>query len=93
MIHGGGHVTLSRRDVRPKQTQLLMRNGRLPVSIDYSLYPEVNIVEGPMTDVCDGLQLVRNTLPQMTLKYPDLKIDGENFIFVSWSTGGLSRCP
>ena len=88
MIHGGGHVMLSRRDVRPKQTQLLIGNGRLPVSIDYRLCPEVNIVEGPMTDVCDGLQWVRNTLPQMNLKYPDLKIDGENVIVVSWSTGG-----
>lgn len=79
---------LSRRDVWPKQTQLLIGNGRLPVSIDYRLCPEVNIVEGPMTDVCDGLQWVRNMLSQMNLKYPNLKIDEENVIVVSWSTGG-----
>ena len=55
MIHGGGHVMLSRKDVRSKQTQLLLENGRLPVSIDYRLCPEVNINDGPMTDVCDAL--------------------------------------
>lgn len=88
MIHGGGHVMLSRKDVRSKQTQLLLANGHLPVSIDYRLCPEVNIIDGPMTDVCDALQWVRNTLPQMDLKYPGLKIDGEKVIVVGWSTGG-----
>ena len=79
---------LSRRDIRPKQTQLLLENGRLPVSIDYRLCPEVNIVDGAMTDVCDALQWVRSTLPQMNLKYPGLKVDGERIIAVGWSTGG-----
>jgi hypothetical protein len=34
MIHGGGHIMLSRKDIRAKQTQLLLENGLLPVSID-----------------------------------------------------------
>ena len=88
MIHGGGHVMLSRKEVRSKQTQLLLENGRLPVSIDYRLCPEVNINDGPMTDVCDALEWVRNALPQLDLKYPGLNITGEKVIVVGWSTGG-----
>ena len=88
MIHGGGHVMLSRKDIRPKQTQFLLENGRLPVSIDYRLCPEVNIIDGPMTDVCDALQWVQKVLPQMDLKYPGLKITGDRVIVVGWSTGG-----
>lgn len=88
MIHGGGHVMLSRKDIRAKQTQLLLDNGRLPISIDYRLCPEVNIIDGPMSDVCDALQWVKTTLPQMDLKYPGLKIDVEKIVVVGWSTGG-----
>ena len=88
LIHGGGHVMLSRKDVRSKQVQLLLDNGCLPISIDYRLCPEVNIVDGPMTDVCDALDWARNTLPQMSLKYPGLKVDVEKIIAVGWSTGG-----
>ncbi len=88
MIHGGGHVMLSRKDIRARQTQLLLDNGRLPISIDYRLCPEVNIIDGPMSDVCDALQWVKTTLPQMDLKYPGLKIDVEKIVVVGWSTGG-----
>ncbi len=79
---------LSRKDVRSKQVQLLLENGRLPVSIDYRLCPEVNIIDGPITDVCEALKWAQKTLPQKDIKHPGLKIDGEKVIVVGWSTGG-----
>ena len=88
MIHGGGHIMLSRKDVRPKQTQHLLKNGYLPVSLDYRLCPEVNLVDGPMMDVCDALQWARKTLPDLSLRYPGLRIEGDKVVVVGWSTGG-----
>ena len=88
MIHGGGHIMLSRKDIRQKQTKLLLDHGLLPVSIDYRLCPEVNIIEGPMADVCDALQWARFQLPAMKLNCPELRIDGEKVVVVGWSTGG-----
>lgn len=75
MIHGGGHTMLSRRDIRPRQTQLLLKNGYLPVSVDYRLCPEVNIIDGPMADVLDALQWVREVLPTVDLEMPGLQLD------------------
>ena len=77
---------LSRKDIRPKQTQLLLDNGLLPVSIDYRLCPEVNLLEGPMTDVCDALEWARHQLP--ALKRPGVEVDGDKVVVVGWSTGG-----
>jgi acetyl esterase/lipase len=54
MIHGGGYMMLSRRAVRPAQTKHLIANGFLPISIDYRLCPEVNIIDGPKSDVKNG---------------------------------------
>ena len=89
MIHGGGHVMLSRKDVRPKQVKLLLQKGLLPVSIDYRLCPEVNILEGPMTDVCDAFRWAREQLPSATLKHTGgFAIDGSQVVVVGWSTGG-----
>jgi len=88
MIHGGGHVMLSRKDIRPMQTQLLLDNGLLPVSIDYRLCPEVNLLQGAMMDVCDALQWARHELPSLNLGCPGLQIDGERVVVVGWSTGG-----
>ena len=88
MIHGGGHIMLSRKDIRQKQTKLLLDHGLLPVSIDYRLCPEVNLIEGPMTDVCDALRWARFQLPAMELSCPGLRIDGEKVVVVGWSTGG-----
>ena len=79
---------LSRKDIRPRQTQLLLDNGLLPVSVDYRLCPEMNIIEGPMTDVCDALRWARYTLPQLELKCPGLQVDGESVVVIGWSTGG-----
>jgi acetyl esterase/lipase len=88
MIHGGGFVMLSRKDVRPKQTSMLLDKGFLPISIDYRLAPEVNILEGSMVDVCDAMQWARYTLPYLALKRPDVQISADDLVVVGWSTGG-----
>ncbi|KAI1407386.1 hypothetical protein F5Y13DRAFT_131466 [Hypoxylon sp. FL1857] len=88
MVHGGGHVMLSRKDIRPKQTQILLDAGFLPVSVDYRLCPEVNLLEGPITDVRDALNWARNTLPSISRKRSDVRIDGSRVVAVGWSTGG-----
>ena len=88
MIHGGGHVMLSRRDVRPEQTKMLLDAGFLPVSIDYRLCPEVSLLDGPMNDVRDALRWARYTLPSLTLSRPDIQPDGDQVVTVGWSTGG-----
>ncbi|KUL81855.1 hypothetical protein ZTR_09738 [Talaromyces verruculosus] len=88
MIHGGGHVMLSRRDVRPKQINLLLEAGFLPVSIDYRLCPEVSLLEGPMHDVREGLRWARYTLPSLELDRSDIRPDGDQVVAVGWSTGG-----
>ncbi|KAI0835815.1 hypothetical protein F5Y06DRAFT_275458 [Hypoxylon sp. FL0890] len=88
MVHGGGHVMLSRKDIRPKQTQILLNAGFLPISVDYRLCPEVNLLEGPMADVRDALNWARNTLPSIARKRSDVRIDGSRVVAVGWSTGG-----
>ena len=89
MIHGGGFVMLSRKDVRPKQTRMLLDQGFLPVSIDYRLAPEVNIVDGSMSDICDALQWANYTLPTLSNRQrPDVQISNRNVVIVGWSTGG-----
>jgi acetyl esterase/lipase len=88
MIHGGGHIMLSRKDIRPRQTRLLLERGLLPVSVDYRLCPEVTLTEGPMTDVCTALGWVRNALPNLPTSRPDVLPDGSKVVVVGWSTGG-----
>jgi acetyl esterase/lipase len=88
MIHGGGHIMLSRKDIRPEQTTLLLNKGFLPISVDYRLCPETTIREGPMVDVVDALAWIRNVLPKLALKRQDVLVDGERVVSVGWSTGG-----
>jgi acetyl esterase/lipase len=88
MIHGGGHVMLSRKDIRPKQTQLLLDRGLLPVSVDYRLCPEVTLTEGPIRDVCTALQWARERLPTLPLQRSDIRPRGDKVVVVGWSTGG-----
>ena len=87
MTHGGGHVMLSRKDVRPKQTQTLLEAGFLPVSIDYRLCPEIALLDGPMHDVCSALKWARHTLPSLPFKRTDNCTNGEQVVAVGWSTG------
>ncbi|KAK6079050.1 beta-ketoacyl synthase domain-containing protein [Seiridium cupressi] len=90
MIHGGGHVMLSRKDVRPEQVRWLLRDGFLPVSIDYRLCPETTLLEGPLTDVADALSWARSTLPKLgTLQRADIVPNGDRVVAVGWSTGGM----
>jgi acetyl esterase/lipase len=79
---------LSRKDVRPSQTQLLLDAGFLPVSVDYRLCPETTLLEGPMLDVRDSLEWARTTLPKLTLQRPDVRVSGDQVVAVGWSTGG-----
>ena len=79
---------LSRNDVRPEQTQLLLRSGFLPVSIDYRLCPEKTIIEGPMADVADALAWIRNALPRLSLTRADVRVNAEKVVCIGWSTGG-----
>jgi acetyl esterase/lipase len=88
MIHGGGHVMLSRKDIRPLQTELLLDNGLLPISIDHRLCPELDLIKGPMTDVCSALEWARNVLPTLELERSDIQADGTKVVVIGWSTGG-----
>lgn len=88
MIHGGGHVMLSRQDIRPRQTQMLINRGFIPISIDYRLCPEVTLFEGPMTDVADALAWIRTRLPKLRLSRSDVRVDGNLVAAIGWSTGG-----
>ncbi|RYP44065.1 hypothetical protein DL768_009434 [Monosporascus sp. mg162] len=88
MIHGGGHVMLSRKDIRPAQTRMLLAAGFLPVSIDYRLCPETTLPDGPMQDVCDALAWARAILPGLLLRRRDVRADGGRVVAVGWSTGG-----
>lgn len=89
LIHGGGHVMFTRKEVNLKQIKLLHEAGFLPVSVDYRFVPELNIIDGPMNDVCEALGWVRFALPDLapTLA-PGLEADGDKVVAVGWSTGG-----
>ncbi|KAF7172379.1 hypothetical protein CNMCM5623_004587 [Aspergillus felis] len=88
LIHGGGHIMLSRKDIRPQQTRMLLDSGFLPVSVDYRLCPETSLTEGPMRDVRDALVWARRTLPTLALKRSDIRPNGDQVVAVGWSTGG-----
>lgn len=87
MIHGGGHMTLSRKAIRPFQTAFLLAHNILPVSIDYRLCPEINLVNGPITDVCDAYAWVQTKL-QAVVRSKGIRIDEKRTVVIGWSTGG-----
>ncbi|KAK5991527.1 Non-reducing polyketide synthase ascC [Cladobotryum mycophilum] len=87
MIHGGGHMTLSRKAVRPPQTNFLLANGIFPVSLDYRLCPQVNVLDGPMTDVRDACAWVQKDLAQI-MASRGITIDPSKYVVIGWSTGG-----
>ncbi|PNP44319.1 hypothetical protein TGAMA5MH_03925 [Trichoderma gamsii] len=87
MIHGGGHLTLSRKAIRPAQTSYLLAHGILPISLDYRLCPQVNILDGSMTDVRDAYIWARKDLP-LLMQARGIKVDASKIVIVGWSTGG-----
>ncbi|RYP07339.1 hypothetical protein DL764_002555 [Monosporascus ibericus] len=87
MIHGGGYVTLSRRALRPAQTRYLISRGLLPVGIDYRLCPEINVIQGPIADVCDAYRWAREELPGIASR-AGMHVDPERVVVIGWSTGG-----
>ncbi|KAL8820375.1 MAG: hypothetical protein Q9223_001397 [Gallowayella weberi] len=87
MIHGGGYMTLSRIAVRPCQTQFLLDNGILPVSLDHRLCPQVNIIDGPMADVRDAVAWARYELPEIAMIH-GISVDTSKIAVIGWSTGG-----
>ena len=87
LLHGGGFMTLSKKAVRPHQIQFLLDNDILPVSLDYRLCPEINLIDGPITDVRDALLWARQELPAITRRQ-DYTIDPGRIVVIGWSTGG-----
>ncbi|KAI1877313.1 hypothetical protein JX265_003321 [Neoarthrinium moseri] len=88
MIHGGGHFMLLRKDICPSQTRMLLAARFLPVSVDYRLFPETTLLDGPMQDVCDALAWARSVLPTLSLRRAGIRADGTRVFAVGWSTGG-----
>lgn len=87
MIHGGGFMTLSKAAVRPAQIRFLLAKGVLPISLDYRLCPEINIIDGPMSDVRDAVAWARSVLPKISLSYC-VKVNINKVAVIGWSTGG-----
>ncbi|KAK4203201.1 conidial yellow pigment biosynthesis polyketide synthase [Triangularia verruculosa] len=88
MIHGGGHMTLSRKSIRQGQLEWLHANGFLPVSIDYRLCPEVNLIDGPMADVLSAYQWCKNELPNIAEGQGFGRADASKVVAIGWSSGG-----
>ena len=88
MIHGGGYVTLSRKAVRPNQTSFLLARNILPVSIDYRLCPEINLIDGPIEDVGDAYTWIKTGGLQRAVRSRGIQIDVEKTVVIGWSTGG-----
>ena len=80
-------MTLSRKAIRPAQTRHLLTNGFLPVSIDYRLCPEVNLIDGPIADVLDAYRWARIDLPRVAAQF-GFAADPTKLVVVGWSTGG-----
>lgn len=80
-------MTLSRKAIRPLQTAFLLAHNVLPVSIDYRLCPEINLIDGPIRDVCDAYAWVQTGL-QAVVGGKGILIDEKRIVVIGWSTGG-----
>ncbi|KAJ0165997.1 Conidial yellow pigment biosynthesis polyketide synthase [Colletotrichum tanaceti] len=87
LIHGGGHLTLSRKAVRTAQIRFLLASGILPVSVDYRLCPQVNVIDGPVADVRDACGWLQCDLPGI-MAAKGFAVDMSRYVVVGWSTGG-----
>ena len=80
-------MTLSRKAIRPLQTAFLLAHDVLPVSIDYRLCPETNLIDGPIRDVRDAYAWAQTDL-QAVVSGRGIKIDERGIVVIGWSTGG-----
>ncbi len=80
-------MTLSRKAIRPYQTASLLAHNILPVSIDYRLCPEINLIDGPIADVCDAYAWAQTGL-QAVVRSKGILIDEKRIVVIGWSTGG-----
>lgn len=80
-------MTLSKKAVRPHQIKFLLDKGILPVSFDYRLCPEINLIDGPITDVRDALLWAQQELPTV-VSGQGYVIDSDRIVVIGWSTGG-----
>ena len=82
-------MLFTRKEVDLKQISILHADGFLPVSVDYRLCPELNIINGPMNDIAEALRWSRFHLPSLAPSLAHgLQADGEKVVAVGWSTGG-----
>lgn len=81
-------MTFSRKEVRPWQTKHLLDRGMLPVSLDYRLCPEINLVDGAMTETCDAMGWARSELPKMA-RSAGVLVDPYRIVAIGWSTGAM----
>ena len=87
MIHGGGHMTLSKKAIRPFQTAFLLAHNILPVRIDYRLFLEANLRNGPIADVCSAYAWLQRCL-RAFVKGKGVSVDVEKIVVIGWSSGG-----
>ena len=80
-------MTLSRRAIRPLQTEFLLNHGVLPVSLDHRLCPQVTLPNGPMKDICHAVSWARNALPEL-VRDVGIEVDTTHLAVIGWSTGG-----
>ncbi|KAL9625614.1 MAG: hypothetical protein Q9160_000327 [Pyrenula sp. 1 TL-2023] len=88
IIHGGGHILLSRTAIRPRQTFFLLESGFLPISIDYRLAPESSILTGAMVDVRDAFAWIHSQLPTLARNRGHFIEDPADLVVIGYSTGG-----
>lgn len=89
LLHGGGHIVFTRRDIHMKHIKMLHKRGFLPISFDYRLCPETTLVEGPIADSVDALRWVRQSLPSFRRQGGrGIAIDSTKVAAVGWSSGG-----
>ena len=79
-------MTLSRKAIRPAQTKFLLSHNILPVSIDYRLVPEVNVIDGPFSDVRDAYVWIQTKLSAIASQY-GISIDQTRIVSIGYSTG------
>lgn len=79
-------MTLSRKAVRSAQTKFLLSHNILPISVDYRLCPEVNVIEGPFSDVRDAYVWIQTKFSAFASRF-GISIDTSRIVAIGWSTG------